>query len=282
MEMEKEIRYLDALLKEGKTGDVLKIGVPLCNPHSPEFQEATQEQCAELQAVVGMAYYRRKEFENAQTYFNMSLVLDPANERALYGMAYLAAYVDCDSVKTREWMEKLPESAARDNAWMIILRTPEYYDMQHPLMVEGEVEKLAQKHFKPNPSDPLNTANIMHNAGRFFIAHGDKCMERDTGVPAEEKRVLYMLAVGVLQSAIGLYGTGDQNLHHRAAAHYWLSVAQEKLLGPAAAIAFAEQSVELWDKQLDLDPENPHYQKSRQGAADRLRELTDAVSSSAP
>lgn len=83
----------------------------------------------------------------------------------------------------------------------------------------------------------------------------------------------YSGAIGALSYAIGLYGTGDMNLHHRAAAHYWMSVAMEKLFGPAAALSSAEQSFELWKRQLGLDPANKHFEQNYENAMARVDEL---------
>ncbi|MBI1888619.1 MAG: hypothetical protein HYS15_01665, partial [Candidatus Spechtbacteria bacterium] len=112
------------------------------------------------------------------------------------------------------------------------------------------------------------------NAGRFFLV---KAADQEQCGYARSKRTCAS-AVAALAIALSLYGTGNINLHHRAAANYWISMAMEKVFGPAAALSAVEQSLELWDRQLALDPENPHYQKGRQGAADRLRDLKDAVS----
>lgn len=227
MNWEKELEKLEALLAQGKTDELLEAAEPLMTK-TPSSKSAPKER-AEVVALIGMARYRRKEFDEARKRFDEALVRDPENERATYGMAYLAAYVDKDPDKVREWMEKLPESAARDNAWIIVIRSPEYLENANPLEIYASLREILHRRVKPDPADPLNTANILHNAGRLTLAMNDMA-----GKSWDEKSVMALIAVGMLTSAIGLYGTGNTNLHHRAAAYYWASVAQEKALGAAA------------------------------------------------
>jgi hypothetical protein len=280
MSREEKIARLDALLKEGKTEEVISeiqdefttiycpVSVAKIDNDDDWFEaEYPSDYRSELFALKGMAFYRRKEFDIARANFGMSLSINAQNERAIYGMAYLAAYVDRDSSKVREWMEKLPESAAKNNARVIIARSDEYLSDVGVCDAECEVEEILHGWVGLNPQDPLNTANILHNAARFYMeipedVEGGKYKQQD----------LYK-ALAYLQMAIGLYGTGNMNLHHRAAANYWLSVAQEKLLGPAAAIPFACESLHLWVRQLVLDPDNPHYQKSYTGSREQIAEL---------
>ncbi len=268
--MQEIVDRVDALLGEGRIEDVIKqVNQLLLDIFTGN---SSQDYFAELLAIRGMAFYRRKNFEDARTDFRFSLSTDPANERAIYGMAYLAAYVDKDVAKTHEWMEKLPDSAARDNAWMIIMRSNEYISSNGPLSTDIEVADVLAKYLAPNPADPLNTANLMHNAGRFFLAESEY-HEKDGDI--EEARIDRVSAVAALSLSLALYGTGEINLHHRAAANYWMSVAMEKVLGPAAAIPSACESLKLWHKQLLLDQGNPHYQKSYNGSRERLIDLCE-------
>lgn len=271
--MGETIERLDALLKEGRTEEVLEIGLPLCDPLSPIFREELQ-QSAELQACVGMAYYRRKDFGYALMHFYQSLLLDPANERAIYGMAYIAAYVEKDPEKTREWMEKLPESAARDNAHMIILRSKEYIDTNGLDNTAMGVVTLLQKYILTPCEDSLNVANVFHNGGRFFLVESDAEEKAQDGDTAMAKKHCAS-AIASLALSLGLYGTGDMNLHHRAAANYWTSVAMEKLFGPAAAVPSAEEAVKLWHRQVERDIKNTHFWKSYENTVEWTRKLRE-------
>jgi len=271
--VQKHLAGVQSLLDNGETSKVLWVVRETADSRSWAVDALPSEK-AELYALLGMAYYSRKNFASAKTYLKRALLFDPANERAIYGMAYLAAYVNKDPGKTREWMDKLPESAARDNVHMIMMRSPECIETNGLEQTYSEVIDLFDRYLTPNPVDPLNVANLMHNAGRFFLVKGAD-QEQRGDMP--EVRKTCASAVAALALALSLYGTGDMNLHHRAAANYWMSVAIEKLLGPAAAIASAEQSVELWSRQLALDPKNPHFKESWRGAADRLHELRDAA-----
>ncbi len=266
MKWKEKLANLQALLAEGKTEEVIDQTQFLDSGYTRLSPENKAEACA----FRGMAYYRRKDFGHAHFWFMIALGSDPQNERAIYGMAYLAVYVDKNPEKTNEWMAKLPESAAKDNASMIMMRAAEYIEANGLLKTEDNVGDLVEKWLNPNPEDSLNVANLLHNAARFYIVDSEKYLEAGS-------QQICMVAVGLLQSAIGLYGTGNMNLHHRAAANYWISVAMEKLFGPAAATSAAAQSIELWYRQLELDPKNPQYSKSLQGASDRLIALRKAA-----
>lgn len=220
----------------------------------------TNQQKAEAHALEGMAHYRRKEFELARRCFDLSLQKNPANELTLNGIAYLAI---------RESMSKLPEGPPKDNSWVILMQNKEYIEANGLLETQAEIEEILTKYTKPNPDDPLNVANIFHNAGRFYIVAAE--------MDAESSYENYFLASMVLHCALPLYGTGEMNLHHRAAANNLLSITYEKVFGPAAALPFAEQSLILWNKQLNLDPQNPHFQEKYDNATQKILELITEV-----
>lgn len=278
MNWKKELAKLETLLAEGKTEEILEKTSWMLDAKNWLSENSTAQDKEEVWAIRGMAWYRRKEFQEARDCFELSLIDNNSNERATYGMAYLAAYVDKDPDKVREWMEKLPESAARDNAWMIIMRSPEYIGAHTLLSTEGDVQNILIRWLVPNPKDPLNTANILHNSARFYLEYGDaiEYMTDEPDDPSEKNECVFR-ALAYLTSAIGLYGTGNTNLHHRAAAHYWLSVAQEKILGAAAAIPFACKSLRLWYKQIRRDWDNPHYQKSYINSEEHLLSLKNQM-----
>ncbi|MFY9457935.1 MAG: hypothetical protein WAP23_03355 [Candidatus Spechtbacterales bacterium] len=271
MDWEKKIANTQQLLNEGKTKEVLDETQFLMGD---DIAHLSHKNKAEACALRGMAYYRRKDFGHAGFWFTVALDSDPANERAIYGMAYIAAAVDKDPEKLQEWMAKLPESAARDNARMIMMRDPKYLETKGMGETFLEADKILKKWVHKNPEDPSNAANIANNLGRLYIVVGDKLTsEQEEDGDYELISESYMLALSSLSAAIGLYGTGSMNLHHRAAANYWMSVAMEKLFGPAAAIPFACGSLRLWYEQIQLDLDNPHYQKSYAGSREWVTEL---------
>ena len=110
----------------------------------------------------------------------------------------------------------------------------------------------------------VSLANLLNNTSRWLHA---KPRNRNMDEYLED----WVMAMGFMQAAIAIYG--EQNLHHRAGAWYWLSIMQKSLLGKVAALAACETSVKLWRKQVKADPTNPHFQKSLEGAINHLKEL---------
>ncbi len=160
----------------------------------------------------------------------------------------------------RHYTDQLPETPARDNAFMIYAR-----ELSDTTPKEEIIER-ATKWMKVALRDRVNTANLMNNTSRWFLAKF-KTFED------------LVMALGFMQVAIGLYGSESTDLHHKASVWYWVSVIQEKLMDKSAAIVAAEMSVKLWKRQLKADPANPNYQKSLDGAKVRLKELRKTMKS---
>lgn len=237
------IKAIQVLYEQGKNQKVLLATEYLLKTNSPKKIKE------EAYAFRAWAFFRKKEFENARQEAQKA----GDNERALRCLAAIAAYHDKNPRKVQEFMSKLPPSPARDNSWIIYARLP------HDNTPREKILALARSWIKPDPLDSLNTANTMNNIGRWLIEKGD----------GEEDLIL---ALGFIQTAIGLYG-GNFNRHHRASSWYWISVIQEKLFGKIAAVPACEASVNLWKTQATTDPNNQSFQKNLENNEKRLKAL---------
>ena len=237
------IKGIQTLYAQGRNEEVLKT--------VEEFltTKPLEEESREALALRAWAYYRRKEFEKARQEAQES-----GNETALRCLASIAAYVDKDPQKVQEFMAELSPSPARDNTWVIYARLPQDDTPKEKIL------SLATAWMIPNPQSPRDTANLLNNTARWLI---------DKEANVEE----LVLAQGLMIAAIGLYGSGFSNLHHRAGAWYWISVIEEKLFGKMAAIPAIETSVSLWESQVAVDSTNQNFRVNLESAKRRLEDL---------
>lgn len=221
---------------------------------SPDSKEK-ENLIAEVRGCRSWAFYRQKDFETAEKEAKMA----GNNETALRCLAAIAAYHHKDAKMVKFYTDQLPDSPALDNAKTILSRKP---DDQTP---QEEIIERALKWINVDPWDPLNTANLLNNTGRWLFDHESKqTVMHDDNIIA---------AIGYMQAALGLYGGGLYNLHHRAGAWFWISKFQEKILGKASALVAAETSVMLWKEQLVLDITNQNFIKSFEGAKKHLENI---------
>lgn len=246
------------LYNNGQTEDLLeKSRSMLLKLEQAEPSEVRDNLINELHGCRAWAFYRRKEFELAE----QEALLAGKNETALRCLAALAGYYYKDFAKLEFYASQVPASAAIDNARQILARQPGVIQK----VSEHEIHERAMRWITVDPMDKINTANIMNNTGRWFFDYAN--------LTVNCREDLVISAIGYMVYAIGLYGSGTQNLHHRAGAHFWVSKMQEKLSGKAAAISFAEMSVSLWEKQLVMDITNKNFIRSFNGAKKHLEEL---------
>lgn len=211
------------------------------------------EEINELHAFRGWAFYRQKQFEEAR---QESLLAGESSLRGLRCLAAIESYLG-NLEQAEYYMNKLPDIPAKDNAKMIGFRSVK------DTTPKEEILELAYK-WVDGLVDPINTANLMNNTARWLLAKG-------------EGKGDLMLALGFMRSAIEIYGTGFDNLHHRASANYWISQIMERLFGAKAAITAAEESLTLWEMQLSVNPASQNYINSHKGAEERLEELTEKL-----
>jgi len=223
---------------------------------SPESKER-DNLVAETRGCRSWAFYRQKDFLAAET----EAKLAGDNETALRCLAAIAAYYYKDLQMLKFYVDQLPDSPAKDNPLTIAARKPDDNTPQDVII------ERAMKWVMVDPWDPLNTANLMNNTARWLFDHESRQLV------LREDNIL--AALGYMQSAIGLYGSGQQNLHHRAGAWFWTSKFLEKIFGKASALMAAKMSVELWKEQLVLDLTNKNFIASFEGAKKHLQSLKE-------
>lgn len=247
---------LRPLYHAGQTEELLdKSGAMLLKLEQSEQSAVRDNLIAELHGCRAFAFYRQKEFVKTEE----EALMAGKNETALRCLAAIAAYHHKDPQMVKFYTEQLPDSPALDNAKTILARKP---NDQTP---QDEIIERALKWVQIDPWDPLNTANLLNNTGRWLFDHESK----QTVVHDEN----IIAAIGYMQTALGLYGGGLYNLHHRAGAWFWISKFQEKLFGKTAAMVAAETSINLWKEQLVLDITNKNFLNSFNGAKQHLENL---------
>lgn len=214
----------------------------------------TEEIKKELYAILAWILYHRKEVEKARRKAQKS-----GNERALRCLATIAAYYDKDAEELNRIMAKIPHSPARDSLWVIYSRAISDGESKDIILHRAHRWIKGMWIKEPHP-DRLNTGHLFNNTARWLIEK-------------KEKKEELILALGFMQSAIGLYGSGEANLHHRASAWYWISVIQEELFDKKTAISACEISVGLWKEQVKADPNNEKFKKNLESNIKRLEEL---------
>ena len=241
-----ELEEIESLVKKGQTREALGKEMLFLKD-----ELISEDERGEAFGWGAWAYYRRKEFEKAEIEAKKA----GNNETALKCLAAIAAYFHKDQDLVKLYTNKLPDSPGKDNAKTIAARNP------NDNTSKEEIMKRAEKWIAiPEIWDPSNTANLLNNTMRWLLEKG----EGDDDL---------MTALRFIEKAIELYGDGDYNLHHRASAHFWISIIKERLFSERGAVSAATMSVYLWEKQLTIDPDNEHFQNSLSGARKRLKDL---------
>lgn len=237
------LQELRSWYDQGKTEEVLeKIAAMSPKPSGPEY--------ADLVTLKGWCHYRRKEYVKAHDAALAAGSHRWARELLAYVYAYAPGYVNDEELR-RIAAEIGHDAVNIANAFVIRARAPDCVDLTH--------EEVAQYTDRFQGGTDVSTANLFHNAGRFFL---DKArQESDLGQ-----------AITYLDRALALYGQ-EANWHHRAAAQYWKSVAVERQDGKDAAVPVAVESLRLWEKQVSLDPTNASFKEKCSAANKRLAQL---------
>lgn len=124
--------------------------------------------------------------------------------------------------------------------------------------------------------DPLQLFHRLHSVrgeasdvqkGNLFNNAGFLCFK----LPEGSNTTSYLL-FGFAWLHIALHYYGETNWHHRAGAHYRLSLLLDKLGLTDQATAMLVRCAALWDQALARDPNNTTYQVKR----DDVRALADA------
>ncbi|MFA6252553.1 MAG: hypothetical protein WCX74_04090 [Candidatus Paceibacterota bacterium] len=188
--------------------------------------------------------YRRKEYEEAK-----KQALQAGGIEAYELLAQIAAYVDKDDVTLTKLHQKYPDNASVCNGLAIRSRDPDS-ELSVRLITEAVMRMMNRR--------DIAAIHFINNAARTLLAKGNGSTD-------------VIMAIGLWQTALLKYGF--ENFHHRAAVCFWVSNAYEKLGEMALAMKFAMESLVLWDEQLNREPDNSGFVKSRSGASDRVESL---------
>jgi len=206
------------------------------------------ERTPEVEVIGAWAHFRRGEYAKSSEI--ATRLSDKGDKQALELLAQLVAYVGKDDYFLAELRRQIPGNPSICNALAIRARDADS-DIPIGVIVDAALRLIND--------DSVGGTNLLNNAARMLLAKGDGGKDVVT-------------AIGFWQIAIIRYG--DKNHHHRAAVFFWLSKAYEALGAKNIAIKMAEESIALWQKQFELDPENKQFKERLEGAKQRLKDLT--------
>lgn len=199
-----------------------------------------------LMVIRAWCHWRRQEWEDARQWLSIAEEAGGAEQRTKALRAYFAAYRDKDDAMLQFIAQELPDDVDVQNALVIRARDAD------STLSHAQVG-AALEHFSMQES--TSVANLNHNAARFFLAKN-----RDVGD--------LNVAVTMIDRALRLYGQ-DRNWHHRAAATHWQSVAFERLGKKVEDAGARTQARQLWEKAVELDPNNKGFQQNLENARKR-------------
>lgn len=155
--------------------------------------------------------------------------------------------------KAKELLEKIGPTVSGLNSEVIAALKPDSDVNYGELMRRGEevIEGLTRE------NATLIATHLMHNLARL-------AMDKLNDLPKAEK---------LINKAIKCYGE-DTHLHHNAAANFWKTKILEKQGKIDEAIEAAQYSLDLWDRQVAINPE-PIFVKKNENAVKRLDELIE-------
>jgi len=198
-----------------------------------ENRKSNDPEIPELCTILAWCHYRQREWGSVREW------LKKAGDtlRAKRLRAYLAAYVDKDDHTLNAIAQELGDDVGVQNALVIRARDP---DSDAVALDELEVilAPFAQ-------SEEVDAANLFHNAARLMLAKGST---------AEH----FAAALSLIGDALERYGS-VMHWHHRAAATFWRSHILERLGSLELAQKAIAISIVLWEKTLELDPNNQGF-----------------------
>lgn len=214
-----------------------------------EKNPAAAEETDDVTTLKGWCHYRRKEFDQAHTCATAADSHQWARELMAYLCAYVPKYKNDDLLK--QIADELGSSNINVANALIIRARAEDCSLLDEMQVFNLTGQFAA-------DKTVHGANLFHNAGRWYLIKNCNREARNS-----------------LAAAIIRYERIDinANFHHRAAAKFWLSQAAEKMHNMSETITAMQESVNLWDQQVRLDPTNKGFQQSSENAKKRLGEL---------
>jgi hypothetical protein len=215
-----------------------------------EERASTDPELGKLMVTRAWAHWRDQEWEDARDWLNRAQAAGGAEDEVLRLEATFAVR-DGNDVKLLQLASQVPKNPGLQNA--LILRARGVPGM----LTLPEVVYMADQLEDVHP-EPLQVANVCHNAGRFCLDNGSRMED-------------FAIAAGLLGRAIRLYGT-DIHWHHRAAASFWLAKSFQRWGGQqAAAIQAVRDSISLWDEAISNNPTNEGYRTNRVNAEQLLQ-----------
>lgn len=191
--------------------------------------------------ILAWAYFNLGEYKKA---------LDIAMRLEAFELVIqLVAYVSKGDKLIEEIRQKFPNNLNVCNALAIRARDADS-DIQSETIILAALKCLSD--------DSIGAINLLNNTARLLLEKGDSSKD-------------VVIAIGFWQIALVKYG--DKNYHHRAAIHFWLSKAYERIGVKGAAKLAARESAVLWKKQLSLDSSNKRFEERFDGALKRIQEL---------
>lgn len=239
--MEPTVETIHKLYKEGKFEKALKTIL--------SAYQSINEMPDEILEIETWCHFQLKEYEKAT---ELALVLsDRGNSSGFEIQAQIAAYVTKDDKLLEKLYWQKPKNPGIANAVAIRARD-EDSTISTTVVVCAAMGMIND--------DRIASIHVINNTARlifeksYFKSHDN-----------------IIMAIGFWQIALEKYGDG--NYHHRAAVHFWMSKAYERLGEKSLAIKNAQKSLTLWVKQISLDPNNPKFNENLMGAEKRLEEL---------
>jgi hypothetical protein len=210
-------------------------------PNDPEI--------GQLMVIRAWCNWRRQEWGDALMWLEAAEEAGGAELETKRLRAYFAAYRDKNDGVLHSIAQELPGDVGVLNALVIRARD------EDSRFSHAEVENIV---FSVEVGD-VAVADLYHNGARFFMVK-----------PRGNEDLL--IAIGMLDHALHLYGT-DGNWHHRAAATHWQSVAHERLGEEEEDRNARSQARQLWEKANELDPANRGFQQNLENARKREAEF---------
>ncbi len=229
-------QYVDALADIDK---LVKRDMP------PEHRQ-------ELFALKAWCHYRRNEWVQSLQSCDLADNHQRALECELYIRSYVADYGD--EARISSLQNAIGATINTANAFLIRARSTDPVPYEQ---VEAILSRFANA---PANTPTVHYANLLHNAGRVFL---DKSRSNADFDQAES----------LIRTAIANYGEGPENLHHKGAAYFWLSMTYEKRNDFAGAFAEAVNSENCWRLQVEGNAQSDAHRTKYENAQKRTIEM---------
>ena len=191
-----------------------------------------EERTKEMKSLLAWAFFRRGDYSQS---------LSIATEIEDAGLsAQIYAYVSKADKALKDLSEKHPENSDIWNALVIRARDPDYSDYS--------LEEFDLKNNELFGSLEIAAKHFTNNLARLYLAKYQSLED-------------VWKAACLLENDLQRYGEGDVNIHHKAAAAFWLLQAYTILEQPSLAKNAAKKSFDWWKKAHEIDPQNKVFEE---------------------